>query len=143
MLCRINPYQVGKFIACSVLFRGPMSPKDVDQEVLNVQNKGCSPFVEWIAGNIHSSICDVPPPGLPIHGTYLANSTAITQLFDSVEEQFLTMFRRKAFLHWYTSEGMEEAEFTKAQEEMNDVASLYRSFEDERVEGDLESDDDY
>ena len=77
MLCRVNPYHIGKFIACSVLFRGRMSPKEVDQEILKVQSKDCSPFVEWIAGNIHSSICDVAPEGLSIHGTYLANSTAM------------------------------------------------------------------
>ncbi|KAF8307974.1 hypothetical protein TcBrA4_0002660 [Trypanosoma cruzi] len=31
-----------------------------------------------------------------------------------VGEQFTAMFRRKAFLHWYTGEGMDEMEFTEA-----------------------------
>merc|ERR1719454_1496699 len=30
------------------------------------------------------------------------------------------MFRRKAFLHWYTGEGMDEMEFTEAESNMND-----------------------
>ena len=30
-----------------------------------------------------------------------------------VAEQFTSMFRRKAFLHWYTGEGMDEMEFTE------------------------------
>merc|ERR1712166_69189 len=29
-------------------------------------------------------------------------------------------FRRKAFLHWYTGEGMDEMEFTEAESNMND-----------------------
>ena len=29
------------------------------------------------------------------------------------------MFRRKAFLHWYTGEGMDEMEFTEAESNMN------------------------
>ena len=29
-------------------------------------------------------------------------------------EQFTAMYRRKAFLHWYTSEGMDELEFSEA-----------------------------
>jgi hypothetical protein len=28
------------------------------------------------------------------------------------------MFRRKAFLHWYTGEGMDEMEFTEAESNM-------------------------
>ena len=31
------------------------------------------------------------------------------------------MFRRKAFLHWYTGEGMDEMEFTEAESNMNDL----------------------
>jgi hypothetical protein len=29
------------------------------------------------------------------------------------------MYRRKAFLHWYTGEGMDEMEFTEAESNMN------------------------
>ena len=32
--------------------------------------------------------------------------------------QFTSMFRRKAFLHWYTGEGMDEMEFTEAESNM-------------------------
>ena len=38
--------------------------------------------------------------------TFVGNSTAIQELFKRVSEQFTAMFRRKAFLHWYTGEGM-------------------------------------
>lgn len=36
--------------------------------------------------------------------TFIGNSTAIQELFKRVSDQFTAMFRRKAFLHWYTSE---------------------------------------
>jgi hypothetical protein len=39
---------------------------------------------------------------------FLGNSTAIQELFKRISEQFTAMFRRKAFLHWYTGEGMDE-----------------------------------
>lgn len=35
------------------------------------------------------------------------------------------MFRRKAFLHLYTQEGMDEMEFTEAESNMNDLVSEY------------------
>ena len=43
-----------------------------------------------------------------IYFFHLGNSTAIQELFKRISEQFTAMFRRKAFLHWYTGEGMDE-----------------------------------
>ena len=36
--------------------------------------------------------------------TFIGNTTAIQEMFKRVSEQFTAMFRRKAFLHWYTGE---------------------------------------
>ena len=41
-----------------------MSTKEVDEQMLNVQNKNSSYFVEWIPNNCKSSICDIPPRGI-------------------------------------------------------------------------------
>ena len=70
--------------------------------MLNVQNKNSSYFVEWIPNNVKSSICDIPPKGLKMAATFVGNSTAIQEMFQRVSQQFTAMFRRKAFLHWYT-----------------------------------------
>ena len=40
------------------------------------------------------------------------------------------MFRRKAFLHFYTNEGMDEMEFTEAESIMNDLISEYQQYQD-------------
>jgi tubulin beta len=76
----------------------------VDEQMLNVQNKNSSYFVEWIPNNVKSSVCDIPPKGLKMSATFVGNSTAIQEMFKRVSEQFTAMFRRKAFLHWYTGE---------------------------------------
>ena len=141
-MCRADPRH-GRYVACCALFRGKTSAKEVDEEVLNVQNRGSSPFVEWIPGNIHSSICDVPPEGFDLHGTYLANSTAIQELFKAIGEQHSAMFRRKAFLHWYTSEGMDETEFTEAESNMNDIVCEYQSGQDATAEEEGEFGEDF
>jgi tubulin beta len=49
-------------------------------------------------------ICDIPPKGLKMSATFIGNTTAIQEMFKRVSEQFTAMFRRKAFLHWYTGE---------------------------------------
>ena len=40
------------------------------------------------------------------------------------------MFTRKAFVHWYTSEGMDEMEFDEAEMNMNDLISEYQEYQD-------------
>merc|ERR1719271_1902831 len=60
MMCAADPRH-GRYLTCSCLFRGRMSTKEVDEQMLNVQNKNSSYFVEWIPNNIKSSVCDIPP----------------------------------------------------------------------------------
>ena len=38
------------------MFRGRMSMKEVDEQMLNVQNKNSSYFVEWIPNNVKVSV---------------------------------------------------------------------------------------
>jgi len=79
--------------------------------------------------------------GLKMCATFIGNSTAIQELFKRVSEQFGAMFRRKAFLHWYTGEGMDEMEFTEAESNMNDLVSEYQQYQEAATEGDFEDDD--
>jgi tubulin beta len=44
------------------------------------------------------------------------------------------MLRRKAFLHWYTVEGMDEMEFTEAESSINDLISEYQQYEEATAE---------
>merc|ERR1719183_1229651 len=78
------------------------------------------------AKNMKASVCDIPPKGLKMAVNFIGNSTAIQEMFKRVSEQFTGMFRRKAFLHWYTGEGMNEMEFTEAESNMNDLVSEYQ-----------------
>merc|ERR1712196_556688 len=52
------------------------------------------------------------------------------------------MFRRKAFLHWYAGEGMDEMEFTEAESNMNDLVSEYQQYQDATAEEEGEFDED-
>ncbi|VVC99236.1 unnamed protein product [Leptidea sinapis] len=73
--------------------------------------------------------------------TFIGNSTAIQELFKRISEQFTAMFRRKAFLHWYTGEGMDEMEFTEAESNMNDLVSEYQQYQDATAEEEGEFDE--
>jgi tubulin beta len=55
MMCAADPRH-GRYLTASALFRGRMSSKEVDEQMLNVQNKNSSYFVEWIPNNVKSSV---------------------------------------------------------------------------------------
>jgi tubulin beta len=50
------------------------------------------------------------------------------------------MFKRKAFLHWYTGEGMDEMEFSEAESNMSDLIAEYQQYQEATIEDEL---DDY
>jgi len=133
----------GRYLTVACVFRGRMSMKEVDEQLLNIQNKNSSYFVEWIPNNVKTAVCDIPPRGLKMAATFIGNSTAIQELFKRISEQFTAMFRRKAFLHWYTGEGMDEMEFTEAESNMNDLVSEYQQYQEATAddEGDFEDEE--
>merc|ERR1712164_212860 len=119
----------------------PHVHEEVDEQMLNVVNKNSSYFVEWIPNNVKSAICDIPPKGLKMATTFIGNTTAVQETWKRVAEQFTAMFRRKAFLHWYTGEGMDEMEFTEAESNMNDLVSEYQQYQDATAEEEGEFDE--
>jgi hypothetical protein len=52
------------------------------------------------------------------------------------------MFKKKAFLHWYTGEGMEESEFTEAELNLRDLISEYQQAGDSAAHSAAEHDED-
>ncbi|KAG6384342.1 hypothetical protein SASPL_155848 [Salvia splendens] len=141
MMCAADPRH-GRYLTASAVFRGKMSTKEVDEQMINVQNKNSSYFVEWIPNNVKSTVCDIPPTGLKMASTFIGNSTSIQEMFRRVSEQFTAMFRRKAFLHWYTGEGMDEMEFTEAESNMNDLVAEYQQYQDATADEDYEDEED-
>jgi len=128
MMAACDPRR-GKYLAASCIFRGAnISTKDVDDQMIQIQSKHADSFVPWIPNNIKSSICSVAQQGLKMSGTFVANSTSVQDLFKRIGTQFSHMFRRKAFLHWYIAEGMEEMEFTEAESNLNDLIQEYQQY---------------
>jgi len=125
----------GRYLTAASIFRGRMSMKEVDEQMLNVQTKNSNHFVEWIPNNTKTAVCDIPPRGLKMSATFVGNTTAIQEVFKRVSLQFTTMFRRKAFLHWYTGEGMDEMEFIEAESDMHDLISEYQMYQEATVDG--------
>lgn len=47
----------GRYLTVAAMFRGRCSMKEVDDNMLTVQTKNSSYFVEWIPNNVKSGYC--------------------------------------------------------------------------------------
>merc|ERR1712039_49779 len=130
----------GKYLTASCAYRGRIATSEVDDEMAKVSQKMADDFVTWIPNNIKTSIISVAPEGSDISGTFVANTTAIKGVFQRISAQFAKMYRRKAFLHWYKGEGMDEMEFQEADKNVRDLITEYQDKQDAVV--DPEDDDD-
>lgn len=74
-----------------------------------------------------NSFCQVPSANNSSNfsGTMLTNSSSISEGFRVLSDSFDCMFKRNAYVHWYTSEGMDHSEFTEAISNVRDMIAEY------------------
>ena len=123
----------GSYMAATVLYRGDVTPGDVNAAINSIKNSREIKFVEWSPTGFKIGINHQPPTVVPggdlakviRSAVMLTNSTAIAEAWSRIDHKFDLLYAKRAFVYHYVSEGMDEGNFIQSR---MDLAALERDY---------------
>lgn len=77
------------------------------------------------------SVWPLAAPSAQSPNTEPVEQLVVKALFQRIAIQFEKLYRRKALVHWYTGEGMDQEEFIKADQALKGLITHYQDAQDQ------------
>ena len=140
MMAKCDP-RYGSYLGILLMCRGNSDLKEQQAANINVRSRKTIEFIDWGA----KFKCDrhaQPPTAVPgseiakVKNTIcmVANNSEIRRVFSKINHKFDLMHAKKAYLHWYVRDGMEEGEFEEARENLAALEGDYAEIAGENNE---------
>ncbi|XP_055640705.1 tubulin alpha-8 chain-like [Toxorhynchites rutilus septentrionalis] len=135
-LVKCDP-RMGKYMSCCLLYRGEVSPVDINRSIQELKSKKAVNFVDWCPTGFKIGINYQPPVAVPGGDLakveratcMLSNSTAVRSAWERISLKYGQMYKRKAFFHHFLNEGMEVNDLSDAKENILTLISDYEEVE--------------
>ncbi|KAL0489040.1 tubulin alpha [Acrasis kona] len=134
MLAKCDPSQ-GKYLSCCLMYRGDVVPSKVMAAVSKIKTRRIIQFVDWSPTGFKCGINYQQPAVVPNDELaqaersllMIGNNTSIAQVFSRIGHKFDLMYAKRAFVHWYIDEGMEEEAFSSYREQLATLEENYNA----------------
>ncbi|KAF8569543.1 hypothetical protein P879_02680 [Paragonimus westermani] len=126
------------YISCALLFCGATTPLEAMNAVALMKGDQMSRarFVDWCPTGFKIGVNFAPPVQATEHNTValknasltmIAGNLSIRDLWTGVGRRFDQLYEKRAYVHRYVAEGMEEGEFTLAREHIQQLVEDYEA----------------
>jgi tubulin alpha len=140
-----------KYVAFGLMYRGDVLPKDVSDAIFAIKTKRTVRFVDWCPTGFKIGITYEPPRGFPGGGCKnvgrsvcsFVNTNALVGAWGTVGHKCDLLLAKRAFVHWYVGEGLDEAELVSSREDLKLLERDYEEIDADTIWGNDDDDADH
>jgi len=138
-----------KFIACSVIYRGDVSPENAVNVINKLKELREIRMINWCPTGVKTGVTYQNLTSISTDSRksrevgVLVNSGVFSKIFEREGDKFDRLYAKRAFVHWFVGEGMESGEFAEARENLCCIKKDYEQIQVEQQQNENESDDYY
>jgi tubulin alpha len=99
-----------------MIYKGDIVPKDISAAIGSLKCRRTVNFVDWCPTGLKVGIDYQQSIYIPRSDlartmrscSMLSNTSSVKEVFARIDHKFDLMHAKRAFVHWYTNEGMED-----------------------------------
>ena len=117
-----------KILSGALIYRGDFCSSELESSVEKFQNQNTGKFQSWIPNGLKRTLVQKALPGHTNNACLVANSTSVRNIIYKMTQKYGKLYKKLAFVHWYTSEGLDSMEFEECYSNQTDLEAEYEQY---------------